>query len=439
MNMNKVTFKLITIILISISIITPLSVASTSTSREKMENPVYKGKAQALHDGLFEVEFTNSIFKTSNHYDNEGNSVRQSNNENYQKFDNDLTLSYGLENDIELRSGIRYRSNNSSINDGNGNNINNNNSGLESWMTGVKYNLYKKIEGSKLYITSDFFLRIPLYNVKERSNDPTQSYLSDEITLGDPGNTYSLGIHLSGIGIGSGSGIDFLYQTFYNSSLALVLPMGLSYEINYNFEIAYPFWEKRVAPYIGMQGVYSLKNDPYTNNPNDKPTINRGPTNLYDSTNREYISYLLGLNFKIIDSIKCGIKYIKIYRGTSTDGGDEFILGVTWNQIPPSEKDLIFEGIKKGTFDVEAKVIKISPREGHIIIDKGITNDIEKGMSIGIYDSKIISTETLIAVGYVQEVTPESSIVKILSTNKQKKLQIGQYVTGTSLYSKVQR
>ena len=64
-------------------------------------------------------------------------------------------------------------------------------------------------------------------------------------------------------------------------------------------------------------------------------------------------------------------------------------------------------------YEIEAEVIKVSPRGKFVKIDKGLAHDISKGMVFDLYQADVFGGNTLVAKGVIREVSASWSVIKI--------------------------
>jgi hypothetical protein len=77
-----------------------------------------------------------------------------------------------------------------------------------------------------------------------------------------------------------------------------------------------------------------------------------------------------------------------------------------------SEDRIHIESFKE--YEVEATVVRISPRGIFIKIDKGVGDDVSKGMVMDIFQFDYMGGNILTARGIVYEVDADSSVIKVV-------------------------
>ncbi|MBF0297576.1 MAG: hypothetical protein HQK51_02585 [Oligoflexia bacterium] len=398
---------------------------------------VYRTAATPLGKNSLEVELMWRYFKTTGHYNYVGNFVPFTTDESYNETDGEFLLRYGLSRNFEMRGGINYRKNSSSItwsgayaedkssaadkfrNDYSI--INGSNSGLESALLGFKYALINK---SIWNFAFDVYGKRSLFE-NTYLTDTSNPKVVDKIALGDERNEISFGMDI---------GANFFKNTLILSSeIFYSIPSKLSHEIRYDFESAYipKIITNKIAFIAGIKGIKSLSTDDYSGVPGTKPKINTGPSYLYNSVNREYSQPFAGINLNITNSLQIKFRAARVLKGYSTDRGDEFLLSIVFRKAGISEKEEIIKKFKE--YDIEAQVIKTSPAGSFVVVDKGITHDIEKGMRIDFYKFDYLGGNILLASGIVYESYAEKAIVKIVSLYKKTTIEVGTMARATSI------
>lgn len=351
---------------------------------------------------ILEIGLLGSIFNTSGYYEHDGTFTELDEGEGYTKIDVDVITRYGFGNRFEARGGIRYRSNTSSTasedvvySD------------LESYFAGFKYSF---LPYQNIHYAFDFQFRQTLYENTEYSSGAAPD---DEIILGDDGTEITTGVHLS---YKTKGGFYLAGHLAYNMP-----PNEMSNEILYNCEGGVVF--KKFTVSGGLNGVYSLVMDEFGDATGTKPSMSTGRTRLYNSINRELIAPYVGIAVSPSPSWYLSLSASRVIMGTSTDQGDQIKAVITWRSSGVSKSD-----VKIGTFkeyDLEARVIKLSPREKFVKIDQGMSGDVVKGMKIDIYKTDYFGKNILIASGVVFKVGADTAIVKIVKMYKKVSIQKG--------------
>lgn len=349
--------------------------------------------AKNVGEKAYELKGFANIFIMNSHYDDEGNSIARVEGEGFAKIDGDLEIRYGLSQDFEILSGLRMRQNIS-----NSTTADVVNTGLESLFGGVRFNLVP--EHNRLFnYTLEFLYRYKAYTSQVYSPGTAPT---DELVLGDQGSELTFGLHFS---------YDNTINNYLYAFMGYRAPGNeLSPEMIYTLETFYPYTAWGFG--LGVNGVFSLGGDPYTGDPNNKPDQATGSSYLYNSINRSYISPYFRLE-KAFTKWKMTFQLAQTAAGISTDEGFTYSFGLTYKSEGVSQEKKKISKFKEYT--VEASVLKSSPRASFIKIDKGIAQDVEKGMRFDIFKSDYFGGNILIATGVAFEVGADWTIVKILT------------------------
>ena len=184
-----------------------------------------------------------------------------------------------------------------------------------------------------------------------------------------------------------------------------------------------------LALIAGVDGVSSINNDPYGNNPTNKPVFYTGSTFLYHGTNRELIAPYAGVNIALGETWRVEMKGSQVVSGRSTDLGTAYGVSLIRRveKIKTNKTDKSFK-----EYDFEATVTQVSPKKGYLIIDKGISEDVQKGMKIDFFEFDYVGGNILLARGVVIEAKSETSVVKITQVfNAKKEIKEGVLARGS--------
>lgn len=358
---------------------------------------LYRPSAFTLPLKAKEIDFSANLLTTSSIYDIDGNEVELGEEDSFSRQDFDLSFGYGFTKEIELRAGARYRSQTSETAT-----ESRSASGIESIVIGAKYGLPPKaswkfaVEGSYRY---------SLYTPEDYTN--VNQFPPDEMELGDGGGEITLkglaSYHLTGNWYLSG-GVG--YRQPGNS---------LSGEIIYDTEVAYSGESWLLT--AGLAGIKSMGGSEYSEDPTQKPLQNTGVTALYNSIDREIMKGQGSIGYAWNQNWLLRLGGEMVLSGVSTDNYQSIMLGVTWNSNGVSREEQKISSFKE--YHVEATVIKVSPRGAFVKIDKGLSQDIEKGMRFDIYKSDYFGGNELYATGVVYEAGSDSAIIKLTKKFKQ--------------------
>jgi hypothetical protein len=342
----------------------------------------------------FTVNLDGQYFETVGFYDREGGESDISDNNSFNEKDLEAKLVYGINKDFE--AGIFFRGREVVSKTGDTELTNN---GLESYGVLAKYSFKPQ---KKWHYSAEVSYRNTAYT---NSNFEAGAAPNNEVVLGDSGNEFHLQLKVG---------------RYLSKNLALntrggfkIPPNDLSNEITYGAELALQF--SVLALLGGVDGVYSLNTDRFSDNVENKPSQNTGQTSLYNSINREFSNAYLGISHgqgRYRMSLVGGQRL----RGYSTDKGNFFKLGIIWSSGGVKKSKELVNRFKD--YDIEATVIKISPRAKFIKIDQGLGQDIYKGMRFDIYQTDFFGGNEIVASGRAHDVGADWSIIKIVQRYK---------------------
>ncbi|MCO4754686.1 MAG: hypothetical protein KC478_09385 [Bacteriovoracaceae bacterium] len=260
--MNKIKFLLVA------SFMAPIVGANTS----------YVPLSETLYDGGTEASVLYKYWQSQTSIDSQGQEVPFEQGESYTQMDLEFNIKYGLTDNLQVGAGVLLRSNSSTA-FVNGEELSSTTTGVKSGLIQLKYALPKQNKW-RLALEANYISNFITNTTNDESGD-------SEIVLGDDGNSTSAG--LSG--------------TYFFESMNLISgrvhyrnpSSSLSSEIVSELE-GVIVWSK-VSLLAGVENVTSLNQDPYSNDPETKPSINSGNTLLYNSINRSWTAPYIGLNF----------------------------------------------------------------------------------------------------------------------------------------------
>ncbi len=339
------------------------------------------------------------MFKSSKRVDADGNKLDFPSGESFTRYQGELSGYYGATDDLQFGVGARFRRNvatqmiNNEQVDATG-------QGLHSTFASVMY-AFKPV-GQMQYTLEGIFRFTPFSNEDYNASDTTG------MILGDDGNEMSGGLVVS---------YAFQNNNFLSVRGGYRSPgSSLSSELYWQAEGAM-VW-KYVALVAGVNGVTSLNNDEYSDNPAQKPVLNTANTNLYNSVNREWVTPYAGLNIALGDAWRIELRGSQVVSGRSTDFGTAFGINLA-RRVETKEVQYITKTFK--SYDLEAAVTKVSPKKEYVVIDKGLDSDIEKGMAFDLFEFDYVGGNTLVARGIVIQVKSATAVVKITQRFNAKK------------------
>ncbi len=367
----------------------------------------YVPATQTLGEKGYQLGLYGDYFNTTKTIDPEGNSTTLTDDQSFKRTQLEVLGLYGLTPQLQVGAGARFRQNTSSYTDGSGEKIDASSSGFEST---VFHLMYAFDPVGRLQYTLEGLYRFTPY-----TNDEYDGVTGKEdLVLGDHGNEMSGGL-----------GVTYAAPTnsyFLTARAGLRNPgKELSNEIYWQAEGALRF--RYLALVAGVDGVSSLKSDPHEGDLTQKPVFNTGVSRLYNSTDREWVTPYAGLNVALGPHWRVELRGSQVVSGNSTDLGTAF--GVNLVRRVDTPKRRVDEEFKE--YDIEASVSKVSPKKEFVVIDKGLSHDVEKGMRFDIFEFNYVGGNVLLARGVVVQAKSETAIVKITERfNPAKELKEGQ-------------
>tara|TARA_R110002072_G_scaffold64203_6_gene159802 strand:+ start:12941 stop:14116 length:1176 start_codon:yes stop_codon:yes gene_type:complete len=363
----------------------------------------YSPKASISHYKSYEIEIEGRATTSSATFDVDGNETTFNEGDSFAQMDGQSKLVYGYGRQYELGFAINGRQVTSERNT-----ITASNSGLQSYKGLIRYQ-FKSPSKSKYTMHLEF----GQYSNSNPTFDYPTTAPDNEVNLGDEGSFYL-------------AGIAYSYQRTKEHSFSLFAGYSvpgddLSAEIPFSIETGWAW--KKWGIYGGVEGVKSMKGDQYSDTPALKPKQSFGPSAMYNSINREYMQAYAGLNYAFNSRWRVGGFGGQTMSGISTDRVSFAGIKIKYASSGVSSESEKIESFKE--YNIEATVIKISPRGKFIQIDQGISSDVSQGMRFDIYKTDFFGGNILVATGVAIEVGSSKSIIKILKKYKAAKVEKG--------------
>jgi hypothetical protein len=353
----------------------------------------YVPPTRVLKERDSQISASADYFKTSKLVDEDGRKTSLADGENFNRYQGEVNGLFGLTDDFNAGIGFRYRHQTSSFDVGNDE--------YDAKASAVQSLIARVFYGFEPTNRTQFTLE-GMFRYAPYSNDEISATSTDrnKLILGDEGSEYSVGL---------GATYSSLSNNHYTIRGGWRRPGDdLSTEFYWNGEIALQW--RWVAALVGIDGVTSLKNSTYESDPADRPAWNTGTTQLYNSINREWMAPYVGLNFAFSPVWRIEFKGSQVVSGRSTDLGTGFGVSLV-RRMDQSDEKIIDSQFK--TYDLEATVTKVSDKKTYVVIDKGLNDDIEKGMRFDFFEFDYVGGNILIARGVVLKVSADKSIVKL--------------------------
>lgn len=371
----------------------------------------YVAPTRILAKKAYQLSISGDYWNTTKRIDKDGDNVDFEDGEKFSRIQGEVQGLFGLTENLQIGTGARFRQNQStSFITTTSENETETSTGVESiFVNGVF--AFKPVD--RLQYTLEGMFRYRPY-----TNDETVGTNVGTQVLGEQGNEYSVGI---GLTYGSKT------NNFLTGRAGYRKPGDeLSSEIYWNVEGALAW--TYIALVAGVDGITSMNNDPYEDGVG-KANYNTGETFLYNSINRELIAPYAGINFALGKTWRLEFKGSQVISGRSTDLGTAFGVSLITraNDTKGDRPDTQFKD-----YDFEASISKVSPKKGYVVIDKGVSDDVQKGMKIDFFEFDYVGGNILIARGTVYSAKANSSIVKITHIyNAKKELKEGIVARGT--------
>lgn len=377
--------------------IPPLALLILSCS--SLAQTSYVAPTKTLAKGGSEINLSADYFKSSTRIGKDGEELDFLDGEGFQRMQGTFAGSYGLTDELQISVGALLRSQVATFAETTGEE-DATAQGIESTWLKLMY-AFKPV--NRLYYALEGEYRYRPYTNKEFNTGDDKT----ELILGDDGDSYSFGL---GVTYHSPKNNFFTVRGGYRRP-----GQELSDEIYYQAEAALAW--PRFALVAGVNGVYSLGRDP--NEGETRISLNTATTLMYHQENREWIAPYAGVNFSITPSWRVELTGSQVVSGKSTDLGTSFGISLVRRseKVNPTQKlDRSFK-----SYDIEASISKVSPKANYVVIDKGVADDIAKGMVFDFYEFDYVGGNELLARGTVIRVQSESSIIKITSRFKANK------------------
>ena len=377
---------------------------------EVLAKTSYVPSTRLLKKGGYQLGFGFDSFTSKKVTDKSGNELDPGfDNYSFQKYQGEFTGQYGASDDLQFGLGARFRSNQALLIDQIGQEYSATSMGLQSISASAQYAF--KMVGPLQYTLETIFRYTPYTNEETSESSP------EDLILGDDGNELSAGL---GVTYFSKKNNFYTFKGAYKKA-----GRDISDEVNLNAEAALAW--TNIALIAGVEGALSVQNDPYSEN-ETRPVFNTG-SNLYKSKNREWAMPYAGMNFALTNKWRVELRAGQVVYGKSYNLGTSY--GIQLIRRVESESVRLTDTRFK-TYDIEGSIVKISEQKGYVVVDRGLTEGIQKGMRFDFFEFDYVGGNILIASGVVVEVKTETCIVKITQKYQANK-EIKEGLVGRSL------
>jgi hypothetical protein len=365
----------------------------------------YTSPTTTLTDGGTQFELFTEYLKSKSYITENGEGFSFNGNDNYQQLDMGLNINYGLTSQFEALVGIRGRYITSlfTVSD---EEYALSRTGLESGLIGFKYS-FKEDDGVQYAIEGSY--RQAFYtNNLYRGGEPS------EISLGDDTRELTAGVSMS------------IHTKSKNYLTARVLYRDPSSNLSTEIfsELDYNIVWKGFAMGLGVENVYSLRNDEYSSDQNNKPEISTGPSFLYNSINRQWTAPYFKTSLALGKTWRAEFQYSSVYTGNSTDIRDTMLFQlVRRNEKKVNSFNVIDNSFKQYT--IEGVVTKVASSRKTFMIDRGLEKGIKDGMRVDFYHFDYVGGNALIATGVAVKVGATKSLIKLKKRYGKKRVEVG--------------
>lgn len=360
------------------------------------QNPerFYRSLSETLgkSGSLFTSE--NSFFSTTSRSNDFGNEVPLTDNESYFEFNSVNSFTYGISSNMDLGIFANYRY------------VQTDNTSYQALSYGGLKSAGAKVKYSLGEAGGIHYSLIGRFNFSINNNEyyTANTTVLDDVSLGDDVTESQIGFAVS----------KWLSNSNVISLQGLYNYRGSekSSEVLYKVEdaLAYENWAFK----IGVEGIYSMGTDPYSDFPTSRPVVKTGGvTYRTNSVNRERAAGYLGIDCSLGNFV-IGASAKNIFYAVSNDYGNEFLLTLSFGK-KAVKKDLSRKNEFK-SYEGEGRVIKISPQKTFIKVDKGVIGNFEEGMNVDIFDADYFGKNLLVARGVVHKAKSSFSIIRVLKT-----------------------
>lgn len=355
----------------------------------------YVPPGQVIKEGGTELKGTVRSWVSSSRYDLDAKEVPFESGESFSFIEGEFLGSYGLTKDLQFSFNANFRQNRADV-------LNSSNEVESMTSTGLQglggmFSYGLEAVGRMYYTIEGFYKYRPYSNPDFTGTDVTKDFV-----LGDDGGDFGGGLVMS---------YRHPSQNFLSGRLHYRRPgKMLSPEINWQVEGALAW--KYFALVAGVEGVQSLNQDAYTDEPSNKPVINTGGSQIYNSINRQYMAPYAGANIALGKKWRIEARYQTVMSARSYDTGSQITVSLA-TRSEPNTVMLTDQMFKE--YELEATVAKLSPKKQFIIIDKGLSSDVRNGQRFDLFHFDYLGGNILLARAVVIQVNAEQAVLKITS------------------------
>lgn len=355
----------------------------------------YIAPARLLGDGGSEVRGEGRFWNSSQRLDQNGESAPYAAGEGFSYLEGMINGSYGVTKELQLGARATFRQNQALIEEpANSGNIETLTvSGIQSIGADFKYML--EPVGNLYYAFEGFYYHNTFSNKEKIAGDNVSNFL-----LSDDGGSYGVG------GI-----VSYIHpnQNFLSVNVGYRRPgKELSPEIYWKAEGALAW--KHFALIAGIEGVNSLDQDPYKTDPDNRPVFNTGGSSLYASLNRQFMAPYVGANIAFSKNWRVEGKFYSYIAQRSYDSGTMFTFALV-KRVETDTRAKVEGSFKE--YDIEASVAKVSPKKQFVILNKGLSQNVQMGQRFDLYYFDYVGGNVLLARGVIIQVNSDQSVLQL--------------------------
>jgi hypothetical protein len=355
----------------------------------------YIAPARLLGDGGTEIRGEGRLWNSAQRLDQNGESVPYAVGEGFSYMEGIVNASYGATKELQLGMRATFRQNQALIEEpANSGRIETlTASGIQSIGADFKYML--EPVGNLYYAFEGFYYHNTFSNKEKIAGDNISNFL-----LSDDGGSFGVG------GI-----VSYIHpnQNFFSLNLGYRRPgKELSPEIYWKAEGALAW--NHFALIAGIEGVNSLDQDPYKTDPDNRPVFNTGGSSLYASLNRQFMAPYVGANIAFSKNWRVESRFYSFIAQRSYDSGTMFTLALV-KRVETDTRAKIEGSFKE--YDLEASVAKVSPKKQFVILNKGLSQNVQMGQRFDLYYFDYVGGNVLLARGVIIQVNSDQSVLQL--------------------------
>jgi len=174
---------------------------------------------------------------------------------------------------------------------------------------------------------------------------------------------------------------------------------------------------------VGMENVYSLETDSYSSDPENKPQVYNGVSEMYNSINRSWSAPYVKSHIALGQFWRIEGRYTQVMTGNSTDIGPRISIHLI--KRTETVKEFAKRDSQFKEYTIEGTVSKISKNRSACVVDKGLADGLKEGMGVDFYHFDYVDGNQLVAHGVVVKSGASKAMVKIKKRYSKKRVEEG--------------